>query len=605
MNPGEEHSLDHVSDQKQATSYYCLGNDLLARGDHSQAIEAYGLALSIRPEYPEALNNLGNGLKAAGRLDEAMVAYQNALKIQPDLAVAQFNLGNILKEQGRLEEASMALLGVLLLKPDMPKAHLLLAEVLEEIGDLEQAAEGYLKTIRLEPSSAEAWRSLGGIHRLRGLLDEAIKCFDRALELLPGDWLSFTNLMFCYSIGGREHQQLLLETSERYWREIGVRTATDHYDLVWALVSGQARPLRIGFLGRHCDNLFLNSFLRHYSRNDFSVDLIFLTRNQSMTSSPMGALVSEEVFLDGLTLSECRDLLLRNKYDIIVETSGYLADSGIQILAERCAPVQCHYIGFHASTGLHAIDYFICDSETGPPEFEDVFSETLWRLPRPWLACTFSKRPPLALPQAWGEEPVFGSFNQLTKVRQDTLNHWAAALRAVPNAILLIKGRHAEDLHLQQRILSTLRGLDVEEKRIGFLPATATWEEHMATYNRIDLALDTTPWSSATTGFDALAMGVPLVAIKGDCMAARMSSSLVSALNRGGWVASSPEDYARIVINLCANLNDLRSAKAARQSEFLASCLFDGADLSHHLQEAFQEMSRRAYLHVQDVEWTR
>ena len=135
------------------------------------------------------------------------------------------------------------------------------------------------------------------------------------------------------------------------------------------------------------------------------------------------------------------------------------------------------------------------------------------------------------------------------------------------------------------------RSSGVAPERISFLPATGSWEEHMATYNRMDVALDATPWSSATTGFDALAMGVPLVAIRGGCTAARMSASLVRGAGHPEWIAESEEQFGAIVQSLCADLPALRQGKGALRRQVQASPLFDPADLCRALEEAFTAMA--------------
>jgi predicted O-linked N-acetylglucosamine transferase (SPINDLY family) len=119
-------------------------------------------------------------------------------------------------------------------------------------------------------------------------------------------------------------------------------------------------------------------------------------------------------------------------------------------------------------------------------------------------------------------------------------------------------------------------------------------EEHLRTYNQIDVALDTTPWSSASTGFDALAMGVPLVAIRGDCASARMSSSLLRGIDREEWIQEDPAGFAAVVAELTADLPRLRAGRTERQRRVLASPLFDPIDLAHHVGEALTAMRRLA-----------
>ena len=54
----------------------------------------------------------------------------------------------------------------------------------------------------------------------------------------------------------------------------------------------------------------------------------------------------------------------------------------------------------------------------------------------------------------------------------------------------------------------------------------------MVLYDRLDIALDTIPFNSGTTAFDALWMGVPLVALEGNWSGGMMASSILKAFGR-------------------------------------------------------------------------
>jgi predicted O-linked N-acetylglucosamine transferase (SPINDLY family) len=289
-----------------------------------------------------------------------------------------------------------------------------------------------------------------------------------------------------------------------------------------------------------------------------------------------------------------RTRLRERNYDLIVDTSGYTRGSGLHLLAERCAPVQAHYIGYHATTGLATIDAFIGDQETAAADLQEQFSERLWRLPRPWLAYCHGPFPE-ATPLMQTPRPVLGAFCQVSKISESTLAYWAAALRRVPEAVLVLKDKGLDAVEVRQRLEERLKAHGVHPGRLTFIAPVNQWSDHVYLYNHLDIALDTTPWSSATTGFEALAMGVPLVAIRGQRMAARMSSSLLKGLGRGEWVSNSVDAFADIIEQLCADLPTLRQHKTTRQQETLASPLFDGPDLAHHVTQLFAELVAAPY----------
>jgi predicted O-linked N-acetylglucosamine transferase (SPINDLY family) len=250
--------------------------------------------------------------------------------------------------------------------------------------------------------------------------------------------------------------------------------------------------------------------------------------------------------------------------------------------------VQCHYCGYHATTGLTTIDYFIGDQETVPSEFQDQFAEELFAMEGPWIVPTVEQDYIPAEPTFSVDYPVFGSFNQIGKVTDRTLEFWSSALHAVPSSVLLIKDRGAVNKSTRDRITAFFNNQEIGSDRIRFLPAVPNWSDHLALYNCIDIALDTTPWSSATTGFDAVAMGLPLMAIQGDRTASRMSSSIVKHLGREEWISRSPDEFGSKIRDLCTDLDSLRAGKGTRQREALGS---------RNLESSFRTMiQKRAFM---------
>ena len=58
-----------------------MGNILQEQDKLDPAIEAYKKAVTIKPDYPEAYNNMGNAFQEQGKLDAAIEAYKKAVTI--------------------------------------------------------------------------------------------------------------------------------------------------------------------------------------------------------------------------------------------------------------------------------------------------------------------------------------------------------------------------------------------------------------------------------------------------------------------------------------------------------------------------------------------
>ena len=72
---------------------------LQENGKIKEAIECYKKAISIKPDYAEAHNNIGNAFHDQGKLKEAIGAYNSAISIKPDYAEAYCHMGIALYDQ--------------------------------------------------------------------------------------------------------------------------------------------------------------------------------------------------------------------------------------------------------------------------------------------------------------------------------------------------------------------------------------------------------------------------------------------------------------------------------------------------------------------------
>ncbi|TGG91862.1 MAG: tetratricopeptide repeat protein, partial [Aphanocapsa feldmannii 277cV] len=155
------------------------------QGKKQEMVELLKEALSINPNYPEALSNLGSTLKWQGDLEGAIASYKKALFIKPNYPEALYNLGNVLREQGDLEGAIASYRKALFIKPNYPEALYNLGIALKRQGDLEGAIISYRKALSIKPNYPQALNNLGNALREQGNLEDAIALYRKALSINP------------------------------------------------------------------------------------------------------------------------------------------------------------------------------------------------------------------------------------------------------------------------------------------------------------------------------------------------------------------------------------------------------------------------------------
>ncbi|HZD06058.1 MAG TPA: tetratricopeptide repeat protein, partial [Longimicrobiales bacterium] len=129
--------LQELGDGRGAVTWYC--RSLALEPEANEAADSRArveqLSSADRPEVPsEALGAFRTGVSAvdAGRLEAAADAFSRAVTVAPEWAEAVYDRGVTLARLGRREEALEALRGYLELRPDAPDA----MAVSERIGQL-------------------------------------------------------------------------------------------------------------------------------------------------------------------------------------------------------------------------------------------------------------------------------------------------------------------------------------------------------------------------------------------------------------------------------------------------------------------------------------
>ena len=112
----------------------------------------------------------------------------------------------------------------------------------------------------------------------------------------------------------------------------------------------------------------------------------------------------------------------------------------------------------------------------------------------------------------------------------------------------------------------------------------------MGLYDHLDIALDTIPFNSVTTAFDALWMGVPLVTLEGTWSGGRQASSVLKAFERQEWIAQDEAEYVAIVCSLARDLEGRIRQRKTQRSRMKLSPLCDAVGIARCMETALEGM---------------
>jgi len=97
-----------MSDEKArqtAENHYYAALDLVAEGNHEQAVAEYQESLNADPTFTEAMHGLARALQDLNRLDEAIAVAKRIAEFDPDDVLAHTSLSVLYQKKGMIPEA--------------------------------------------------------------------------------------------------------------------------------------------------------------------------------------------------------------------------------------------------------------------------------------------------------------------------------------------------------------------------------------------------------------------------------------------------------------------------------------------------------------------
>lgn len=107
-------------------------------------------------------------------------------------------------------------------------------------------------------------------------------------------------------------------------------------------------------------------------------------------------------------------------------------------------------------------------------------------------------------------------------------------------------------------------------------------------YRRIDIALDTFPYTGGTTTCDALWMGVPTVTRMGPMGISRMGASILGTVGLSELIARDAAEFMRIASGLASDPGRISQLRLTMRDRLFNSPLVDAKGFTRNLQGAYR-----------------
>lgn len=531
-----------------------------ALDDQDRALYHAQTATKLDPKNTDALTTLGS-LHALNADDsQALTLYQQALQIQPNHPGALAGLGNTQSQLGHYTAARKTLKQVQTLSPNLP-----------------------------DPLVNRALLELDTTHAHR-----AIKILEAAPPSLQKHPAVLDLYALAHSYDDTKTPQQIFNAHKRYGDTLQSQLppTTNHPN-----TKDPHRQLNIGYLSgdlhQHSITHFLEPILKHTDKTNYQTHIFTTSIHRDEVTERLNTHADHWHQCNAMSLPQLVEYIKSQNIDILIELAGHFAGHKLPVFAATPAPIQITFIGYGNTTGLSRINARFVDDITDPAGSDHLATEKLIRLPGCFL-CYQPPTPQSTLPAINEPDPsrpfTLGSFNNLKKLSTPTINLWSKILNQRPNTKLLIKSSKLANDELKTELLQRFAQNNIDPSRLDLRAFSPTTQEHLDTYNHLDLALDTFPYTGTTTTCEALIMGTPTLTLLGQTHAGRVSASLLTAIGRQDLIATSESDYLKKALTHIDQGKPNQSTRQALRTQTLNSPLCDQAPYTTKVEHAYRTL---------------
>jgi predicted O-linked N-acetylglucosamine transferase (SPINDLY family) len=358
------------------------------------------------------------------------------------------------------------------------------------------------------------------------------------------------------------------------------------------------KKIRIAFVSKdfkanHSITWMIKDTLLYFDKNQFETFGISMTNDILLKGSSQELKNNFDNWFDFSKLKndEIITKLQDFKIEILIDTGGLFHAERIEIFNNRVAPIQISWVGYLNTVGYPTIDFLISDKNLIKKDEEKFYSEKIIKMSNIWNCHSGFKfkREFSELPIKKNKYITFGSFNNFLKISDNVVEVWSQILKKINNSKLILKS----SLNVNKNIiLEKFKKFGVYNS-IEFLETDQDIENHIKSYKKIDISLDTFPYNGGITTFEALWSGVPVIGMAGFNMMSRCGESILKNAKLKNLISMNKEDYVNKALYLSKNLRELEVLRLKIFKDILNTSLFDSENFSINFQNKLLDIYKK------------
>lgn len=540
-----------------------------SKGDLNKSLNYLQQVLLISPINPVTHYNLGYIYQRLNNLELSLIHYKLSIQLTgsktsaaieklsqetTQLLINNFNgIASIYRSIKQWPESLHFLLkarDILPIDPDINNQLGVVYTEIRQTGLAEDcykvAIENYKTTfISSDPKFllAEIYLNYGHCHSYNGNNTGSIECYNNSLQIVPRFTLPYQNkIMNLNYLFDQLEDKMYISNQHRIINKLYKDLKKDpNYKLYnWPAfwwtdsvsfrrddsVHYKSKKINIGIISADfCDHpvsFFISTFLKNFDNNKFNV----ICYSESIIDTNLYNDNLKFKLIKGKGAFEIADIIYNDRIHILLDLAGHTAGTRLDVFSLKPSPIQISYIGYPFSTGLNEMDYRITDSicDGDLTVSQKFYTETLLPLKNCFLCYdpfvitrhgnkndTFVYPKLVTSTKNKNGNLIIGCFNRINKITDPVINQFNKILLEHSFVTFVFKTKALINKKIRKEFVNKFD--KSVQNRITILECSLSHLEHLCTYNQVDIAIDSFPYSGTTTSCEALFMGTPVLSM--------------------------------------------------------------------------------------------
>ncbi len=580
-------------------------------------------ALKINNNHPQTLNNLGGAYFELNKVENAVKIFERLIKINPDTNTKN-NLANCYAALKRDEESLNLYKEII---KDNSKDYVAfnnIGNVYKNLNDYDKAIINYNNSIKINNNYPLAYNNLGDLFSNMGHYENALNMYENVLRIDPEykdintkilsvkknlcDWADYKNLKLKVLNDIKNLKEVnpftvlsLIDDPgiQKKCSETFINKKFPNQEIDKKKILKLNKKPRIAYFSSDYKNhpilhLCLDIFKNH-NRSKFELFGFSLLKNkEDEWNKDIKNYFDKFFYVHDKSDYEIAEFCRKIGVDIAIDLNGFTNGGRQGIFIEKCAPLQINFLGYPGTMGTKIYNYIIADKIIIPETKKNNYTEKVIYLNNCYqpnlderkISKKILKKSDFNLPE---NKLIYCNFNTNYKITPEIFKTWMEILKEVPDSVFWI---YCNNERTETNLKVEAKSNDIDESRIIFA-RRVNIQEHLNRIKLADIFLDTYPYGAHTSCSDALRVGLPLITIKGNSFASRVSASLLNRVNLDELAVTDYETYKNLAIKIGKNNEYLIKLKKKLLESLKKSSLFDSKKFTKNLESNYTELLKK------------